>query len=115
MNDIFMGKTKICCSIIQNTKNNFEKNQLSYLFADNFYENILSSNFMEERLIYLLTLLLEGEINNLNDINESEHFLDHNSNCGYLLERLRFKKDIQSFFKSIIFDSIKKLETYHSS
>ena len=115
MNDIFMGKTKICCSIIQNTKNNFEKNQLSYLFADNFYENILSSNFMEDRLMYLLTLLLEGEINNLNDINESEHFLDHNSNCGYLLERLRFKKDIQSFFKSIIFDSIKKLETYHSS
>jgi len=108
-------KPKFVCSIIQNTKNNFEKNQLSYLFADNFYENILSSNFMEDRLMYLLTLLLEGEINNLNDINESEHFLDHNSNCGYLLERLRFKKDIQSFFKFIIFDSIKYLEKYHSS
>jgi len=108
-------KPKFVCSIIQNTKNNFVKNQLSYLFADNFYENILSSNFMEDRLMYLLTLLLEGEINNLNDINESEHFLDHNSNCGYLLERLRFKKDIQSFFKSIIFDSIKNLETYHPS
>jgi hypothetical protein len=107
-------KPKIVCSIIQNTKTDFVKRHLSTLFADNFYENILSSNFMEDRLMYLLTLLLEGEINKLNDINESEKFLD-NSNCGYLLEKLRIKKDIQSYFKSIIFNSIKNLETNHSS
>ena len=107
-------KPKIVCSIIQNSKNNYVKKYLSTLFADNFYENILSSNFMDDRLMYLLTLLLEGEISNLNDINDSENFLN-NSNCGYLLEKLRFKKDIQSFFKSIIFNSIKNLETNHSS
>ena len=105
---------KVVSSIIQNTKNNYVKNYLSILFADNFYENILSSNLMDDRLMYLLTLLLEGEINKLNDINESQKFLD-DSNCGYLLEKLRFKKDIQSFFKSIIFNSIKNLETNHSS
>ena len=106
---------KIVCSIIQNARNNYVENYLSTLFADNFYENILSSNFMEDRLMYLLTLLLEGEISKLNDINESEHFLDDNSNCGYLLEKLRFKKDIKSFFKSIIFNSIKNLEENNSS
>mgnify|MGYP003571309309 CR=1 FL=1 len=107
-------KPKIVCSIIQNSKNTYVKNHLSTLFADNFYENILSSNSMDDRLMHLLTLLLEGEINNLNDINDSENFLNE-SNCGYLLEKLRFKKDIQSFFKSIIFNSIKNLETNHSS
>lgn len=108
-------KPKIVCSIIQNTKNAFVKRHLSVLFADNFYENILSSNFMDDRLMYLLTLLLEGEINSLRDINDSEKFLDNNSNCGFLLERLRLKKDIQYFFKSIIFNSIKDLETNNSS
>jgi hypothetical protein len=107
-------KPKVVCSIIQNAKNNYVKNYLCSLFADNFYENILSSNLMDDRLMYLLTLLLEGEINKLNDINDSQNFLDE-SNCGYLLEKLRFKKDIQSFFKFIIFNSIKNLETNHSS
>ena len=107
-------KPKVVCSIIQNAKNNYVKSYLSTLFANNFYENILSSNLMDDRLMYLLTLLLEGEINKLNDINDSQNFL-HDSNCGYLLEKLRFKKDIQSFFKFIIFNSIKNLETNHSS
>ena len=107
-------KPKIVCSIIQNAKNDLVKKHLSSLFADNFYENILSSNFMEDRLMYLLTLLFEEEINNLKDINDSEKFLQE-SNCGYLLEKLRFKKDIQSFFKSIIYNSIRNLETNHSS
>ena len=113
MNDLW-EKPKIVCSIIQNSKKNFVKKHLSSLFADNFYENILSSNSMEDRLMYLLTLLLEGEINKLNDINESEEFLD-NSNCGFILEKLRFKKDIQSYFKSIISNSIENLEKNHSS
>ena len=107
-------KPKVVCSIIQNAKNNYVKSYLSSLFANNFYENILSSNLMDDRLMYLLTLLLEGEINKLNEINDSQNFLD-DSNCGYLLEKLRFKKDIQSFFKFIIFNSIKNLETNHSS
>ena len=100
--------------IIKNAQIKDLKEHLAPLFIDNFYENILSSADIEYNLIYVLTILLEEEINNLKDINPEKNFLN-DTPCGYLLEEIRRKKDIQSFFKSIIFNALEDLEKYYSS
>ena len=99
-------KPKIIAFIIQNADKSDTKNYLAPFIVNNFYENILSHNFIEENLIYVLTILLNDEINNLSNIEENVNFLN-DSHCGYLLEELRRKKDIQTFFKNVIIDSIK--------
>ena len=64
--------------------------------------------------MYVLTLILKNEINNLNNSNDYDNFLNDNSPCKYLLSELRKKNDIKSFFKSIIYDAVENLETKHS-
>ena len=44
--------------ILQNADITDVKNYLANFIVNNFYENILSPNFIEENLIYVLTLLL---------------------------------------------------------
>ncbi len=91
------------------------KDSLSDLFCNNFYENILSPNYIEHNLLHLITLLLKEEINNIFDkMNEDpnkclNNFLN-NSSCSCILEQFNKKKDVQTFFKTIIFNIIEKLE-----
>ena len=108
------SKPKIMAMLLKNTDINEVKNHFAPLVVNNFYENIISPNFIEENLIYILTLLLEEEINNLSSENQNVSFLD-NTRCGYLLEELRKKKDIQTFFKTIIIDALENLETNYSN
>ena len=103
----------IVAKIIENADSNDLKEQIAPLFANNFYENILSTYYIEDNLMYLLSLLLRDEINQLNNINQSENFLKYTP-CGYVLEELKRKSDIQAFFKTIIFDDVQKLEVNHS-
>ena len=107
-------KPKIMAFLLEKAELNDIKNYLAPFIVNNFYENILSPNFIEENLIYVLTLLLEEEINNLSSPSENIKFLD-DTRCGYLLEELRKKKDIQTFFKNVILDSIENLETNYSN
>ena len=86
------------------------KNILAPFFMNNFYENILSSNYIEDNLMYVLTLLLKDEINNLKSINDCENFLNNNSCCKYLLNELKGRNDAQEFFKSIVYDAVENLE-----
>ena len=108
------AEPKIVCFIIQKVELKYLKKYLAPLFADNFYENILSSNYIEDNLMNMLTLLLNDEINNLTDIKQYNNFLEETP-CGIILEELRRKKDIQTFFKTIIFDSVENLEINYSS
>ena len=103
----------IVAKIIENADSNDLKEQIAPLFANNFYENILSTYYIEDNLMYLLSLLLRDEISQLNNINQSENFLKYTP-CGYVLEELKRKSDIQAFFKTIIFDDVQKLEVNHS-
>ena len=61
---------KLVSEVIMNCDINDIKETLSYLFMNNFYENILSNNNIENNLMYVLTLLIKDEINNLNNIND---------------------------------------------
>ena len=108
------SEPKIVSLIIQKAELKYIKKYLAPLFADNFYENILSSNYIEDNLMNMLTFLLNDEINNLTDIQQYNNFLEQTP-CGIILEELRRKKDIQRFFKTIIFDSVENLEINYSS
>ena len=87
---------------------------MASLIVNNFYENILSSNYIEDNLMYVFALMLKEEINNLNDINKPELFLNEYSPSGYLLNELRRKNDIQYFFKTVILKAIDDLEVISS-
>ena len=100
--------------ILQNADITDVKNYLANFIVNNFYENILSPNFIEENLIYVLTLLLHEEINSLLYAEQHSLFLDDTCS-GYLLEELRKKKDIQTFFKNVITESIENLEINYSN
>ena len=69
-------KPKIMALILQNADINDVKNYLADFIVNNFYENILSSNFIEENLIYVLTMLLNEEINSLLYVEQHVNFLD---------------------------------------
>ena len=105
---------KIVATVIENSKGDDLKEQIAPFFANNFYENILSTYYIEDNLMYVLTLLLQNEINGLHDINQSDDFLN-NTPCGIILEELKRKGDIQAYFKDIIFNDVQKLEVNYSS
>ena len=90
------------------------RNLLAPFFVNDFYENILSSYYIEDNLMYLLTLLLKDEISNLKDVRQEENFLI-NTPCGCLLNELKLKADIQAFFKNIILKSVEICENDYSS
>ena len=54
----------IVINIIENV-NQDEINNLSNFFIDNFYENLLSSNFIENELLYLIWKLLNIEFSKI--------------------------------------------------
>ena len=88
------------------------KDNLADLFVNNFFENIISSNCIENNLLYVITFLLKDEINNLKDVNSTEIFLN-STRCGYLLERLIDKKDLKIFFKNIIIEVIENINNFY--
>ena len=95
--------------ILNNSEPHDIKTGLASLVVDNFYINNLSGNYIENNLLYILTLMIKDEINKLTDIEEVETFLD-NTRCGYLLEELIKKPDIQLFFNKVILKTIEKIE-----
>ena len=91
------------------TNNTDIKKYLAPLICDNFYENILSPNYLEDKVALVIYILLEKEINNLKDINDSKNFLN-NTPCSYLLNELIEKKDIKEFFRIVLKDNIENFE-----
>ena len=96
--------------ILKNTGGKDIKTNLAPLIVDNFYTNYLSGNYMENNLLYIIALMLKDEIDKLVDLTQVETFLD-NTRCGYLLEQLIRKADIQIFFKKVIIKTIEKIES----
>ena len=74
---------------------------LAPLICNNFYQNIISPYTIEENLLYVITIVLKEEINDLNSENELDDFLN-NSRCSYLLSELRKKNDVIIYAKTVI-------------
>jgi len=105
---------KTVVSVIEHASISDLKNHLAPFFANNFYENILSSYYIEDNLMYVLTLLIQSEIKQLNNINQNDKFLNETP-CGILLGELRRKSDIQAYFNNIIINAIENLEANNST
>ena len=97
----------------QSDKKTIESN-LGPFIVNNFYCNYLSGNYLENNLLYIISMMLKDEISALYSINQVDIFLE-NSKCGYLLEQLRRMPDIQIFFKKVIIKTIEKIERASSS
>ena len=87
---------------------------LSSFIINNFYNNILSSSYMEGNLLYLLSLLLKNEIDQLTNPDDTSIFLNE-TKCGILLDQIFKQNDIQVYFKSILVKIIEKLELINSN
>ena len=104
---------KFVSKLLSNSSISDIKNHLASFIVNNFYDNILSSNSIENNLIYVFTLMLKDEINNLNNVNEPEIFLN-NSPCSYLLHEITKKDNIRQYFKKILLNIIENIEAYSS-
>ena len=100
--------------LIHSKKEDLKQNIVP-LIVNNFYENILSSNYIEDHLLYVISLVLKDEIDNLiNNKNDYKIFLE-DTPCGILLEELIMKQDVQTYFKTLIFKMVSYLEEENSS
>ena len=86
-----------------------EINQLSNFFIDNFYENILSPNFIEDELLYLIWKLLKIEFESIEKEDDYIKFLK-TSNISILLSYLKNKSDVQEFFNLTFKNVIEEIE-----
>ena len=82
---------------------------LAPLICNNFYENILSPNYIEDPLLYIIYLLLKNEIDKFQDINQGIKEFLHDTPCSYLLKQLIEKNDVKEFFKIILGDILEDL------
>ena len=112
MIELWKNPSSISTILLNSDKEDIKKN-LAPFVVNHLYENIPSLNHHnEEQLIYIISLILKEEINSLKDIDSS--FLDETC-ASYVLEELNKKKEVKFFFKSILFEIIKKLEYEYSS
>ena len=95
--------------VLKNSEDNVVKTNLAPFIVNNFYCNYLSGNYMENNLLYIITLMLKDEVDKLKSIEQVDHFLD-NTKCGYLLEELQKMPDIQIYFQKVIFKTVEKIE-----
>jgi predicted membrane protein len=90
------------------------KNNLAPFFINNFYINYLTGDFLENNLLYIITMLLQHELDKINKIEEWKLFLEKSkSNVGIFLTSLREVPNIQLFFQNVINRAVEKLEKHN--
>ena len=113
MLEFLWDQPKVVANLLANSNIQDVKQNLASLFVNNFYENILSSVYIEDNLMYIISLLLMEEIKGVDKIEENK-FLEETAG-GYVLEQLKNKTDVRTYFKTIILSLVEKLETMSSS
>ena len=99
--------------ILVKTEPEIVKTNLAPLIVNNFYCNLLSGNYMENNLLFIITMMLKDEIDKLENINQVDSFLE-NTKCSYLLEELQKFPDIQIYFKNVILKTVEIMERKYS-
>ena len=107
--------------ILSNADINDIKKCLAHFFTVNLYENILSNRNKEDQLLIIIALQLKKEIeqsfvnNSNNDINNLYKTFLNQTPVSFIFDELFYKKEILYFFKPIIIDLIKELESVYPS
>lgn len=100
---------ELTSEIIINSEYSTVKNNLAPFFINNFYANYLAGDFIENNLLYIITLLLQNELEKINKIEDWNLFLK-NSNTEIFLTSLCEIPNIQLFFKNIIERAVEIIE-----
>ena len=100
---------KLMSVFLMNADINDIKKTIAHFITNNFYENILSFNYLQENFMYVLSILCKKEISELNSENDLQIFLE-NTPCGCLLEQLINKIDIKSYFNNLLKDIMENIE-----
>ena len=100
---------EIIAEILMNAEIQDVKEYLAPFISNNFYENILSSNYIEDYLLYVMCILLKDEINKMKSYNDFSIFLCSTA-CGCLMSQLCQKRDVQEYFKLILEEVIEQIE-----
>ena len=90
------------------------KENLSNFIVNIFFPNKLSSDYMGNNLLYVITMLLKYEIEQLNSKSDISSFLEK-SKSAILLDKMIKMPDIQMYFRKIFFQMIEKIENCCSS
>ena len=85
------------------------KENLAPFIGNYFYENFLSPYYIQDNLLYVITILLQKEINNLIKSTDYTKFLE-DSCAGFLLNELKNKNELKVYFRRIINKTVEKLE-----
>ena len=100
---------KFIAEILLNSEIQDIKEYLAPFISNNFYENILSSNYIEDHLMYIICILLKDEINKIKTYSDFSKFLC-STVCGTMMGQLGKKNDIQEYFKIILEEVIEHIE-----
>ena len=100
---------KFIAEILLNSEIQDVKEYLAPFISNNFYENILSSNYTEDHLMYIICILLKDEINKIKTYSDFSKFLC-STVCGSMMGQLGIKNDIQEYFKIILEEVIEQIE-----
>ena len=100
--------------ILMNAEIQDVKEYLAPFISNNFYENILSPNYIQDYLMYVMCILLKDEVNKIQTHNDYSKFLC-NTSCGFILSHLCQKSDVQEFFKIILEEVVEQIEITCSS
>ena len=104
---------EIITHILENSEPKIVQTNLAPFICHNFFCNHLSGNYIENNLLYVITMMLKKEINSLENINQVDSFLE-NTKCGFLLEELQKAPEIQIYFKNVIIKMIEFIERRYS-
>lgn len=96
---------KIIYKLIISTDLNILKNNFFPLLINHFHENFFSPNFIENKLLYIIILLINKEINQIDSLNNKDNFLESEIFNLFINELIK-KVEIQNYFKLIIKDVI---------
>ena len=90
------------------------KNNLAPFIINNFYTDYTSGNYVDNNLLYVITLLIKNEFETMDKNKELENtkklelYLE-NTNLGFFLDAIGQIPDVQNFFKEVIVNSVEKL------
>ena len=87
--------------IYDNAKIDLIPDIFSNFFMDNFFEDILNVNIVEDELLTLIWRALNQEFNSINSLKDYDLFL-RNTKCFHLLKGVNNKYEIRKFFHDII-------------
>ena len=100
--------------ILKNSEISEVKDNLSDFIVNSFFCNNISTNYLENNLLYIISMMLKDEIDQITLKTEMSLFLEE-TKTSFLLKQLIKMPDVQMYFRKIIYKMVEKIEIICSS